>query len=85
MIFQEVAYIPTTEYRKPRNDIAGAMEEFMKMNIKFAQVTFSVLEFDSCYVAGTVLSRHVKDAELPVKVRVRNGVVYLERTDIIDV
>lgn len=81
MTFHEVAYIPKTEYRKPRNDIAGAMEEFMKLNIKFAQVSFSVLEFESCYVAGTVLSRHARDAELPVKVCVRNGVVYLERTD----
>lgn len=81
MIFKEVPYIPETVYRTPKNDLASAMKEFMAMNIKFALVSFSVLEFDNSYVAGSMLSRHVKCAELPVKVCVRNSMVYLERTD----
>ena len=82
MTFHQVKQIPKTKYRKPRNNVAGAMEEFMKMNIKFASVKFSVLEFESCYVASSTLVKCCKSAELPVKVLVRNGRVYLERTDL---
>lgn len=81
MKFYKVSSLPKTMHRKPNNDLAAALEEFMNMNVKYVQVVFSMLEFEGCYVAGTVLNRASKNAGLPVKARVRNGQVYLERTD----
>lgn len=82
MTFHKVPYIPETEYRKTRNDISSALEEFMKMNIKFAQVEYSKLEFECSCTANSSIRWAIRNMNLPIKLYIRNSTVYLERTDI---
>lgn len=81
MTFKEVPYIPKTEYRKPRNDIASYLDEFMRMNIKYASVGFTDLEFNCCCTAACTIKDSCRRMRLPVNVYIRNSYVYLERTD----
>lgn len=82
MKFKEVSAIPKTEYRNHRNDVVNSLKEFMKMNIKCAQLSFTKLEFECSCTAHSAFMHVCRTRGLPVKVYIRNSTVYLERTDI---
>lgn len=82
MNFQRVTYIPETVHRAPKNNLVEIMENFMALNLKLSKLSFTDDEFYSYQIASYSISRCVKTLQLPVKVYIRNGEVYLERTDL---
>lgn len=57
-------------------------EEFLAMDIKVAKIDLDPGDYKSNSVACNVLRVAAKRHDFPVKVRMRNGEVYFERTDI---
>lgn len=79
MKFQQIDSLPEKkrcEYKKLENEL----EKFMKMDVKYARVDYGN-EYSSPSSAAHTLSLATKQYALPIRVRVINGVVYLESTD----
>ena len=66
------------DYKKLKNEL----ETFMRMNVKTAKVIYTKSEYSCATSAGASCRRGAKYIGLPIKVNVRNGNVYLIRTDL---
>lgn len=55
--------------------------EFLRMNIQVASVNLDEHDYSSIEVAYSVLNNAAHRHHVPVKVKRRNGLIYLVRTD----
>ena len=67
--------------RIERNRLKYVFMEFMRMNIKVAKVDFKEREYKNTTIAYHTLHRACKRHAVPITVRMRNGEVYMVRTD----
>lgn len=65
-------------YKKLKNDL----EEFMRMNVKSARVVYTKAEYVCATSAKASLRIAARRYSLPIKALMRNGNVYLIRTDL---
>lgn len=67
----------------PHNTELGKIfEEFVNMNVKYAQISYSRLEYVSdISFHGSINGFLNRNPDLPIKVRSINGLAYLIRTD----
>lgn len=79
----EVEELPETERRLERDhkDMRSYLEQFMSMNTKVAWVIFEPHEYATVASARATLNRACRNYGYPIDVFVRNGDLYLVRTD----
>lgn len=83
MEFVPIKELPKSDWRRnPRRDIRAKLDEFMKMNVKIALVTFNEGEYLSSYSACESLRGCIYRAEYPIAVSSVQDQVYFVRTDI---
>lgn len=68
------------EIFKPKYRLEGELKEFMKMNVKVAEVSFSN-HYSNPSVAVTSLNQAAKRYFFPIRAGQRKGKVYLFRVD----
>ena len=68
--------------RRPYKKMKDELEVFMRMNVKSAKVIYTKQEYTSAAAANKSLHDGAINAGLPIKTTVRNGTVYLVRTDL---
>lgn len=64
------------------NDVQGYLTEFMQMNVPVVRVDFAPKEYKSVYSAAGSFVKAIKRLNIPAKPMIRDGQVYLIRTDI---
>lgn len=64
-------------YKKP----IEWLDEFMKMNTRYAKLEYRKDEYTGAFAAQSALSRTAYRCGYPIKVRQINGELYLIRTD----
>lgn len=69
--------LPKRDYNK----LEPYLKEFVRMNVAVARVDLEEREYKSPKVARSVLDIACKRHGVPVKAKIRNGNVYLVRTD----
>jgi hypothetical protein len=79
MKFQKVDSLPVKARRKYKK-LEDELEKFMKMDVKYAKVDYGD-EYSSPESARVCISKAIELYQLPLKVCVINGVVYLESAD----
>jgi len=73
--------VTDSEMFRSRFSLEGELKEFMKMNVKMAEVSYG--DRYSCpAVAVTTLNQAAKRYFFPIKACTRKGKVYLVRVDI---
>lgn len=80
MTFTEVKEIPKRTKTKPKDSMA-MLNQFMKMRIKTARVSFTEDEYKNTYSCCMALRGGISRYKYPVVIEVVNGDVYLTRTD----
>ena len=74
--------VKVTEMPKRTNhDLQGYIAEFMEMNTSVVQVYFAPGEYKTENSAQSSFCQAILRAKVPVKTSVRNGKLYLIRTD----
>ena len=68
--------------RRPYKKLKDELQVFMRMNVKSAKVIFTKQEYTSAQAANKSLRDGAVAAGLPIKSLMRNGTVYLVRTDL---
>lgn len=64
------------------NDVQGYLTEFMQMNVPVVRVDFASKEYKSVHSAAGSFIKAIKRLNIPAKLMIRDGQVYLIRTDI---
>lgn len=79
----EVEELPETERRTERghNDIYDCLCGFMELGMKIAWVVYDPHEYSSVQSAYVTFYRACRKYEFPISPCVRNGDLYLVRTD----
>ena len=72
--------VTDSEIFRPRFKLEGELKEFMKMNVKMAEVSYGD-RYSRPEVAARTLSVAAKRYFFPIKACVRQGKVYLVRVD----
>ena len=68
--------------RNPRKDLMKELKAFMSMNVKTAKVVYTKGEYACATAASGALRTCIRTYGLPINVKMRNGNVYLIRTDL---
>lgn len=63
------------------HDLQGYIAEFMKMNTPIVQVKLAPGEYANMKTAQSCMISAINRAKVPVKTKVRDGKMYLVRTD----
>lgn len=66
----------------PKKNLKNEIKAFMSMNVKSVKVVFTKKEYACATAASGSLRYYIRTNELPIKVMIRNGNVYLLRTDL---
>ena len=74
----EIEERPVRTYKK----LKAELKRFISMNIKSARVIYTEAEYSCSTSARKALSEAAKMHSLPIKALMRNGNVYLIRTDL---
>lgn len=85
MRIEPVERLPERQPNTPKKRLRDIVEEFIKMNVKYAELEFNSLEYSSARSANDALNLHIlRRTEYPVKSKFINGRTYLIRTDMED-
>lgn len=83
MRFVAVDELPEKTNQKYRtNNLIGYLEEFMKMNTKIVRVDFDLGEYSRIESARQAIYQSIRTHGFPIKLCLRNRVIYLVRKDI---
>ena len=67
--------------RRTNHDLQSYIAEFMNMNVHVVQVEFAPEEYKSENSAQSSFCQAILRARVPMKTSIRNGKLYLIRTD----
>lgn len=83
MRFITVNEIPKKESLKNRSysNVRAQLEEFMKMNVKYAKVLYTNEEYSSVASMSHTIARSISRASFPIRLVENFNNVYLVRTD----
>lgn len=83
-----VECLPERQPKTLRKNINDIIEEFVRMNVKYARVEFGSLEYASVKSAHDAIKVHILyhpgGNDYPVKMKFINGDIYFIRTDMED-
>lgn len=72
--------VTDSEIFRPRFKLEGELKEFMKMNVKMAEVSYGN-RYSTPAIAVTTLNAAARRYFFPIKACSKNGKVYLVRVD----
>lgn len=76
--------LPSRKANCEYKNIRSYLMEFMQMNVKYARVEYTQKEFLNIPSARSSISGMIRQFNFPVRTRVLNDTLYLERTDMED-
>ena len=77
MTFVPVDKLPERNPKLSYKRRADILKEFLKTNVKYARVDFSMLEYSCAKDVRSAMSQAIKTWRLPVEVKLINNEVYL--------
>ena len=85
MTFVPVDKLPERGPNAPQKKNADHLKEFLKMNVHYARMVYSPLEYSSLHSAKGATDKTIKHLGLPVRTKIINRELYLINLELEDV